>query len=90
LLIPYKHLKEGRWFINITTIRKASSYWARGVRHIYGFKTSIDLVVTYNRFISLVKILCLAISLTAKHYILEGDVAVYNIFIVVEIMIKDI
>jgi hypothetical protein len=90
LLIPYKHLKEGRWFINITTIRKASSYWARGVGHIYGFKTRIDLVVTYNRFISLVKILCLAISLTAKHYILEGDVAVYNIFIVVEIMIKDI
>ena len=34
--------------------------------------------------------LCLAISLTAKHYILEGDVAVYNIFIVIEIIIKDI
>jgi hypothetical protein len=39
---------------------------------------------------SLVKMLCLAISLTAKYRILEGDVAVYNIFIVVEIIIKDI
>jgi hypothetical protein len=26
LLIPYKYLKEGRWFLNITTIKKASSY----------------------------------------------------------------
>jgi hypothetical protein len=90
LLIPYKHLKEGRWFIDITTVRKASSYWARGVGHIHGFKTGINLVVAYNGFISLVKMLCLAISLTVKHCILEGDVAVYDIFIVVEIIIKDI
>jgi hypothetical protein len=90
LLIPYKHLKEGRRFIDITTIRKASSYWARGVGHIHSFKTSIDLVVAYNGFMSLVKMLRLAISLTAKHRILKGDVAVYNIFIVVEIIIKDI
>jgi hypothetical protein len=39
---------------------------------------------------SLVKVLPLAISLIAKHRILEGDVAVYNIFIIVEIIIKDI
>jgi hypothetical protein len=39
---------------------------------------------------SLVKMLCLAISLTAKHCILEGDVAVYDIFIIIEIIIKDI
>jgi hypothetical protein len=90
LLIPYKHLKEGYWFINIIIVRKASSYWARGVRHIYSFKTSIDLVITYNGFMSLVKILRLAISLIAKHCILKGDVAVYNIFIVIEIIIKDI
>jgi hypothetical protein len=32
----------------------------------------------------------LAISLTAKHRILKGDVAVYNIFIIIEIIIKDI
>jgi hypothetical protein len=34
--------------------------------------------------------LCLAISLTAKHYILEGDIAIYNVVIVIEIVIKDI
>jgi hypothetical protein len=39
---------------------------------------------------SLVKMLCLAISLTAKHYILEGDIAIYNVVIVIEIVIKDI
>jgi hypothetical protein len=32
----------------------------------------------------------LVISLIAKHRILKRDVAVYNIFIVVEIIIKDI
>jgi hypothetical protein len=32
----------------------------------------------------------LVISLIAKHYILKGDVAVYNIFIIIEIIIKDI
>jgi hypothetical protein len=32
----------------------------------------------------------LAISLTAKYRILKGDVAVYNIFIIIEIIIKDI
>jgi hypothetical protein len=32
----------------------------------------------------------LVISLTAKHCILKGDVAVYNIFIIIEIIIKDI
>jgi hypothetical protein len=76
--------------MDITTIRQASSYWARGVRYIHGFKSGIDLVVAYNRFISLVKMLCLAISLTAKYRILKEDVAVYNIFIVIEIIIKDI
>jgi hypothetical protein len=90
LLIPYKHLKEGRRFIDIIIVRKASSYWARGVRYIYSFKTSIDLVIAYNGFISLVKMLRLVISLIAKHRILKGDVAVYNIFIIVEIIIKDI
>jgi hypothetical protein len=34
--------------------------------------------------------LCLAISPTAKHRILEGNVAIHNIFIIIEIMIKDI
>jgi hypothetical protein len=32
----------------------------------------------------------LVISLTAKHRILKEDVAVYNIFIIIEIIIKDI
>jgi hypothetical protein len=32
----------------------------------------------------------LAISLTAKYHILKGDVAIYDVFIVVEIIIKDI
>jgi hypothetical protein len=39
---------------------------------------------------SLVKMLLLAISLIAKHRILEGDVAVYNIQIIIEFIIKDI
>jgi hypothetical protein len=34
--------------------------------------------------------LCLAISPIAKYYILKGDVAIYNIFIIIEIIIKDI
>ena len=34
--------------------------------------------------------LCLAISLTTKYYILKGDVAIYNVLIVIEIIIKDI
>jgi hypothetical protein len=34
--------------------------------------------------------LCLAISLIAKHCILKGDIAIYNVVIVVEIVIKDI
>ena len=90
LLIPYKHLEERRWFLDITTVRKASSHWARGVGHIHGLKTGIDLVIAYDGFMSLVKMLPLAISLTAKHRILEGDVAIHNVFIVVEIVIKDI
>ena len=90
LLIPYKYLKEGRWILDITTIRKASSHWARGVGHIYGFKIGIDLVIAYNGFMSLVKMLCLAISLIAKHRILKGDVTIYNVLIVIEIVVKDI
>jgi len=39
---------------------------------------------------SLVKMLLLAISLAAKHRILKGDVAVHNIRIVIEFIIKDI
>jgi hypothetical protein len=39
---------------------------------------------------SLVKMLLLAISLIAKHRVLEGDVAVYNIRIIIEFIIKDI
>jgi hypothetical protein len=88
LLISYKHLKEGRWFLNIITIRKASSYWVRGVRHIYSLKIGINLVVAYNRFISLVKMLCLVISFITKYYILKGYITIYNVFIVVEIIIK--
>jgi hypothetical protein len=34
--------------------------------------------------------LSLAISLIAKHRILKGDVAIYNVFIIIEIIIKDI
>jgi hypothetical protein len=34
--------------------------------------------------------LCLAISLIAKHYILKGDIAIYNVIIIIEIVIKDI
>jgi hypothetical protein len=34
--------------------------------------------------------LYLAISLIAKHYILKGDIAIYNIVIIIEIVIKDI
>jgi hypothetical protein len=90
LLIPYKHLEEGRRFLDIITIRKTSSHWARRVGHIHGLKININLVITYNRFISLVKMLPLAISLIAKHYILKGDVAIYNVFIIIEIIIKDI
>jgi len=90
LLISYKHLEEGRRVLDITTVRKASSYWARGVGHIYGLKIGINLIVTYNGFMSLVKMLSLTISLIAKYRILKGDVAVYDIRIVVELMIKDI
>ena len=90
LLILYKYLEEGRRILDIITVRKASSYWARGVGYIHSFKTSIDLVIAYNGFISLVKMLRLAISLIAKHRILKEDVAVYNIFIIIEIIIKDI
>ena len=32
--------------------------------------------------------LCLAISLTTKHYILKGYIAIYNVFIIIEIIIK--
>jgi hypothetical protein len=32
----------------------------------------------------------LVISLTAKHGIFKEDVAIYNVFIIVEIVIKDI
>jgi hypothetical protein len=39
---------------------------------------------------SLVKVLLLVISFVTKHRILEGDVAIYDVFIVVEIVIKDI
>jgi hypothetical protein len=39
---------------------------------------------------SLVKVLSLAISLIAKYYIFEGDIAIYNVFIIIEIIIKDI
>lgn len=90
LLIPYKHLKEGRRFLDIITVRKASSYWARGVGHIHGFKIGINLVIAYNGFMSLIKMLCLAISLIAKHYILDGDIAIYNVLVVIEIIVKDI
>jgi hypothetical protein len=90
LLIPYKHLEEGRRILDITTIRKASSYWARRIGHIYGLKISINLVVTHDGFMSLVKMLLLAISLIAKHRILKGHVAVYNIRIVIEFIIKDV
>jgi hypothetical protein len=34
--------------------------------------------------------LLLAISLITKHYILKGDIAIYNVFIIIEIIIKDI
>jgi hypothetical protein len=34
--------------------------------------------------------LLLAISLATKHRILKGDVAIYNVFIIIEIVIKDI
>jgi hypothetical protein len=34
--------------------------------------------------------LSLAISLIAKYRILKGDVAIYNVFIIIEIVIKDI
>jgi len=34
--------------------------------------------------------LCLAIGLITKHYIFKGDIAIYNVFIVIEIVIKDI
>jgi hypothetical protein len=88
LLIPYKHLEEGRQICGITTVRKASSYWARGVRHIYGFKTSIDLVIIYNIAMGLVKILGLGVSLVAKDGIFEGDVAIYNILVIVEVVVK--
>jgi hypothetical protein len=90
LLISYKHLEEGRRILDITTVRKASSYWARRIGHIYGLKININLVVTHNGFMSLVKILLLAISLTVKHRILKGHVAVYDIRIVIEFMIKDV
>jgi hypothetical protein len=32
----------------------------------------------------------LAISLTVKHRILKEDIAIYNVFIIIEIIIKDI
>jgi hypothetical protein len=89
LLILYKYLEEGRRILDIITVRKASSYWARRIGHIYGLKISINLVITYNRFMSLVKILLLVISLAAKHRILKGHVAVYDIRII-EFMIKDV
>jgi uncharacterized membrane protein (GlpM family) len=37
-----------------------------------------------------VQVLCLAISSTTKHYILEGYITIHNVFIVIEIMIKHI
>jgi hypothetical protein len=39
---------------------------------------------------SLVKMLLLAIGLTVKHCILKGDVTIHNVFIIIEIVIKDI
>jgi hypothetical protein len=33
---------------------------------------------------------CLVISLTTKYHILKGDVAIYNVLIIIEIVIKDI
>jgi hypothetical protein len=88
LLIPYKHLKEGRRICGITTVRKASFHWARGVGYIYGFKTGIDLVVVYDIAMGLVKMLGLGVSLVAKDGIFEGDVAIYNVLVVVEVVVK--
>jgi hypothetical protein len=34
--------------------------------------------------------LCLAISLIAKYCVLKGDVTIYNVVIIIEIVIKDI
>jgi hypothetical protein len=90
LFIAHEYGKERLWLFDFTIIRKSSSHQTRWIRHIHGFKIGIDLTIAYNGFISLVKMLCLAISLTAKHRILEGDVAIYDVFIVVEIVIKDI
>ena len=36
------------------------------------------------------KIFYLMISLTIKYYIFERDVVIYNVFIIIEIVIKDI
>jgi hypothetical protein len=90
LFIAYKYSKERLWLFDFIIIRKSSSHQTRWIRYIYSFKIGIDLTVAYDGFMSLVKMLCLAISLTAKHCILEGDVAIYDVLIIVEIVIKDI
>jgi hypothetical protein len=63
---------------------------ARRVGHIHSLKIGINLVFAHDGFMSLVKILSVAISLIAKRRILEGDVTVYDIRIVVEFIIKDL
>ena len=54
------------------------------------FKININLIIIYNKFISLIKILYLTINLIIKYYIFKKDVIIYNIFIIIEIIIKDI
>jgi hypothetical protein len=75
---------------NIIVIYKTSSQWTRGVRYIYWLKLVVKLATLYNRFVYLMEMFRLAVSLCTKYYIFKGYIAIYNLVIIIEVVIKNI